>query len=645
MAAVAAVVALNLFEPRPVWTMVHQAYDALAATQARPPGSDAVAIVDIDDDSLASVGQWPWPRIHLARMLDRLWDAGARVVVFDITFPEPDRTSPARIRELWSGVSGAPVELGPAAGAVPDFDASFAKALARGPSVLGCYLAPSDAPSRARPPAGDGYRGRFFERNKIDRAMLPQAAAIVQSIPVLATSATATAFFNTTCDFDQIVRRTPLVWAWGADRVYPSLALEAVRLYRGLPNFGMLYDQATGTRLESLQLRDAAVAVDGNGRLLLNYRTESFPRLSAGAVLRGEFDPAAVSNRILFVGTSAAGLKDLVATPLSAEFPGVEVHATAADNILAGDALREPAWFYFVNLAAIFLVGLLVTWSAAGARSWAAALLAAGIAVAAAAAGIAALRFRGWTASPVEAVVTAFLVYMCVTAVRFGQEERARRRVRAMFGTMVSDDVLHYLEDHPQSFALAGERREVTVLFTDLAGFTTVSENMEPARLSELMNFYLTPMTDLVLARRGFVNKFVGDAIMAVWGAPYDVPDHAAQACGAALEMQRRLDEMRVEIFDRFGCELRMRIGINTGPVTAGNMGSHRRFEYTVLGDTVNQAARFEGANKSYGTRILIGETTRLAAGDRIEAREVDTTIVKGRTRPVKVFELLALRG
>ncbi|MDZ4200261.1 MAG: adenylate/guanylate cyclase domain-containing protein, partial [Kiritimatiellia bacterium] len=349
--------------------------------------------------------------------------------------------------------------------------------------------------------------------------------------------------------------------------------------------------------------------------------------------------------RIVFVGTSAAGLKDLVATPMEAEFPGVAVHATAVDNMLAGDMHREQSWFFYAGLGGILLGGLLSTFAAWRLRS-AASLAISLLAVAAAIATSAWLLVgQNLIWSPAETVASCVLAYSAATAVRFGQEEKGRRQVRTLFGTMVSPEVLRFMEDHPGSFALTGERRTVTVLFSDLAGFTGISEKLEPARLADLINRIMTPLTENVLARKGMVNKYVGDSIMAVWGASFDLPDPAGEACRAALDMQETLDRLRPELLAEYGCDVRMRIGINTGPVVAGNMGSTRRFEYTVLGDTVNQAARFESENKAHGTRILAGEATVLAAGSSLTSRRIGEVTIRGRALPVAIYEILSSAG
>jgi len=229
--------------------------------------------------------------------------------------------------------------------------------------------------------------------------------------------------------------------------------------------------------------------------------------------------------------------------------------------------------------------------------------------------------------------------------IKFWQEELQKKRVRDMFGTMVSQDVLHYLENNPESFSLSGQKAEATMFFADVAGFTTISESLEPEKLSELLNQYLSPMTEIIMNHGGYVDKYEGDLIMAEWGVPYAMADHATQACLAAIEQQEKLNELRPILKKEFGHDLYARMGINSGSVTAGNMGSDKRFQYTVMGDAVNQAARFEPTNKDYGTTIIMGETTYLQAKDAIEARLLDLIIVKGKTQPIKIYELLARKG
>lgn len=621
-------------------------YDAFLNKTAVPVQSDAVVIIDIDDDSLERYGQWPWPRTRLSRMVSSLWDQGAAVVVFDIIFIEPDRISPEVTVATWSEELGVEPQVEGIPDALRDFDALFAEVLSGGASVLGCFLSQSSVPLDALPESEDSFfRGRFYERGQSNLIWLPQAGGALHPLPVLARAAAGQAFINTLPDRDNIIRRTPLVFAYGPGRIYPSLALEAIRLYVQAPHAGIVYDSEGIDGVRHIQIYDGIIPTDAHGRMMLNYRSTRFPHLSAVDVIEGHVATELIEGRIVFVGTSAAGLQDLVSTPLASDFPGVEVHATVVDNILAGDILREPRWAFWVSLLTLLVGGavltLLVSFTPA-LSSFLVMLLADATVLAA---GFWLFRERQLVVMPAEIVVIWGLVFIGVIGVKYAQEERGRKQIRGMFGTMVSPDVLSYLEQNPGSFSLTGARAEATMFFSDVAGFTTISESLEPARLAELLNRYLSPMTGIIMARGGYVDKYEGDAIMAEWGVPFPQEDHAVQACLAALEQQEKLAELRAELKEEFGHDLDVRMGINTGTVTAGNMGSETRFQYTVMGDAVNQAARFESANKCYGSLIMIGEATCDVVKGQFEVRLLDLIVVKGKTKPIRIYELLARAG
>ncbi len=448
------------------------------------------------------------------------------------------------------------------------------------------------------------------------------------------------------------MRSNPLIWALGPQRIYPSLALEAIRLDRGLNQCMIEYDEGG---VVQLRLRDLVIPCTKAGRMVINYRSvraepgsdlaSSFPHYSAGGLLDGSIDPTVLTNKIVFVGTSAIGLRDIRATPMAHLFSGVEIHATMVDNIIAGDALSIPNWMDGAQFLAILLVALGMTLLVSRGCSWLSfllTLLTLGLSMGTA---IFLLQERQLVFVPTWTMLSTLLLYPVLTMIRFWQEEQQKKHVREMFGTMVSRDVLRYLEANPESFSLRGERAEATMFFSDVAGFTTISEQMQPDQLTYLLNRYLTPMTDIILAHGGYVDKYEGDAIMAEWGIPFRTDDHAVNACLAAIEQQACLARLRPTLKKEFGHELYVRMGINTGTVTAGNMGSDMRFSYTVMGDAVNFASRLEPINKEYGTQILIGEATAQVARDFIEVRYLDKIVVKGKTKPVKVYELLGKRG
>jgi len=638
------------------------AYNSLMKGVHSPPKSGRVVIVDIDDESLGrpEIGQWPWPRYLVAEMTKNILGSGASVVAFDVVFSEKDRTSPSVIRANLNRYFNLNVELSGVPENLWDYDLLFADVLKRGKTILGCAMVLSDEPLDVIDKSIDpSFRQNYWLKGKnkhlLDKYLLP-AKGLTLSIRPL-TEASRSAFFNATADNDNIVRSNPLVWMYGStknfeSRIYPALALEALRLDMGLEKCIIEYDDYGVTQIK---LKDILIPVDKCGRLIVNFRTinksprtgfnSSFPVYPAWEVLSGKVSRSELSNKIVFVGTSAVGLNDRRAIPLTQDFSGVEVHATIVDNILAGDMLYMPNWMEGVHCIAIVLMGLFLTFFISRGISWLSFLMS--LLMIAVMLVMSLILFGRYhiVFVPVWVILSIIIIYPTLTMIKFWQEELQKKRVRDMFGTMVSENVLHFLENNPGSFSLSGQKKEATMFFSDIAGFTTISENLPPEKLSEFLNRYLSPMTHIIMDRNGYVDKYEGDLIMAEWGVPYSMQDHARQACLAAIEQQEKLAELRPVLKKEFGHEIFVRMGINSGSVTAGNMGSDRRFQYTVMGDAVNQAARLEPANKEYGTLIIIGETTYGEAAEAIEARLLDKMVVKGKKKPIGIYELIGRKG
>lgn len=651
---------LYVFEPPFISAVSLYAYDVFVKKFHSESKSGRVALVDVDEASLSAYGQWPWSRDLVAKLTASILEDGASVVAFDIVFAEADGKSPQVITDTMSERYGLDVAIEGIPEELSDFDGLFADVLKSEQSrtILGCFMHPSEEPVEDLPESCDpNYKGYVFPRRLkgaagLVNSFLVQAKKMTISIPRLSKAAGNNAFYNTLPDSDNVVRRNPLLMAYGPNRIYPALALEAVRMDQGISKIFVEYGSQG---IERLRLKDITIPTDYSGSLVVNFRKlvhsdtgggfSSFPTHSAADVLQGRVAVGSFSNKIVFIGTSAPGLRDLRATPLTPEFAGVEVHATIVDNILAGDMLSQPAWIIGVDTFAIVLIGLFLTVLIHNGKAVLSFIMT--IAVLGA---VIALSFRlfdkmNFVFVPARLVISTIIIYPVLTMIKYWEEERQRKQVRNMFGTMVSQDVLRYLEHNPSSFSLSGHKTEATMFFSDVAGFTTISEALEPAKLSDLLNKYLSPMTQIIMDRRGYVDKYEGDAIMAEWGVPFSMEDHAVQACLAALEQQEKLSELRAELKNEFGHELRVRMGINSGSVTAGNMGSDKRFQYTVMGDAVNLAARLEPTNKDYGTEITLGEATFEKAKHAIEARLLDKIQVVGKGKPVCVYELLGRRG
>ncbi len=592
-------------------------YDAAAAP---------VRIVDIDDVSLASIGQWPWPRTTIARLVDNLGTAGAAASAFDMVFAEADRTSPEAFlagladEERRSAVAAA-------LGGMPGNDAVLAKALAGGNVVLGAVLTDAAHATAALPAAGGGmaYVGEDPAR------FATGFAGTVAPLPVLREGAAGIGALNWLPDGDQTVRRVPLLLR-AAGRLVPSLSLESLRIAQGASTFVV---RASAVGIETVRVGEIDADTGWSGDIRPHFTPHRKDRfLSATAVLEGRFDPALVRDRIVIIGSSSAGLADIRATPLDPAMPGVEIQAQAVETILARSQLVRPPWVGLEGaVGALLALALASTLPRLPALAGFAAVLAAIGAVAAA----------SWVAFAhqrlVDPLVPGTMVaaaYIGATAALFQAEQRGRRFVQAAFGRFVSPAVVSRLAANPSALTLGGEQRDLTVMFTDVRGFSAIAERMAPRELTVFMNRYLSPMTAIVLDRQGTLDKYIGDAIMAFWNAPLPDPDHARDAARAALAMIAALPALSGAGHPA----LRIGIGIATGPCVVGNFGSSLRFDYSAIGDDVNLASRLESLSKLYGVDILASEATVVAAPD-FAWLEVDEVIVLGRSTPTRLFALV----
>jgi len=608
---------------------------------AKPSQSGDIVVLDIDEASIAKLGQWPWTRYRLAQLLDKLTELEPAAVAFDFIFSEPDRTSPLQIRPLWESVRGTSLTEETFT-SIPDFDETFATSLSNNiHAVLGCafYLSQTHAAL-----ADDPLYLRRWNNIETDSTIAPSGLTPAKSgifpLPVLRRATRRdTGFLTITPDYDRIIRRTPLLIQYG-NNLYSALSIEAVRLYLGKRNNLYRLESKTG-HLASINLRDKSIHLDPGAVAILNYRNDLPLTYPVHKLLSNEIPKKAIEGKIVFLGTSAIGLHDLVNTPLSKSVSGVYIHTTLADNILANDLLHtipQAIW-----IGCIIILGLLAI--AAGLffsipiGTFIAVLLASstfGLTIY--------LRTFVYAASPFEPMTAIILGFVLTALVRFIIIDKQRKAVREMFGSMVSPKILSHLENMTSgNLSLQGERRNVTVLFTDLEAFTSISEKLPPQQLTDLLREYFEPMTEICLKHGAYINKFIGDAIMAVYNVPSELPNHVEEAVRSALEMQAKLAELRPRFEQKYNATLRMRIGIHTGEATAGNIGSAKRFEYTVLGDTVNLASRLEGENKNHGTWILVTDAVIKQLPKTISTRLVGEVLVRNRKEAALVYEVLLL--
>ncbi|MGE0153603.1 MAG: CHASE2 domain-containing protein [Reyranellaceae bacterium] len=602
-----------------------------------------VRVADIDDASLALLGQWPWPRTTMAEIVARLANAGAAAIVFDGILGEPDRTSPPTVAREIPTVAADPL-LRERLAALPDNDAYFAEVLAQVPMVLG--FSPTDMASGKEPvrKAGLAFTGDD------PRLFLRLWAGATTNLEILEKAAAGVGSITTEFGGDNTIRGVPLFFRID-EKLYPSLAAEAIRVAQGATTYVIKSSNAsqeTGygeqTGMVSVKIGQFEPVTDGLGQILLydtGPQAERF--ISLADVMSDGFDASRVEGMIVFIGSSAPGLKDLRTTPLDPVAPGVVVHAQLAEQIIGKVHLERPdlirgAEFLYLVLIGLVMVLLLPRLGAALSGVAALVLICGALALS-----WFAFSELGWLVDAVYPSGVLLLLFLSGTLFSYIRSEAERRQVRNAFSLYLAPELVKEVAANPDRLRLGGEQREVTVMFTDIRGFTTISEALKPDELTRFLNGFLTPMTDIILGRRGTIDKYMGDAIMAFWNAPLDDPDHAANACRAALDMRTRLTEVnqawRAERGENSPL-IQIGIGLNTGPASVGNFGSDQRLAYSVIGDTVNLSSRLEGQTKAYGVDTLISEETQKRATD-LAVVELDLLRVKGKREPARIFALM----
>ncbi len=616
--------------------------------EARP---SQVAIVAIDEESLSKIGRWPWSRGTVAQLIDRLDRLGAQVIALDVFFSEQEnRPLLDQIDRLERGA--APAAAGPLARLRDSLntDAALERAIrASGKVVLPMVFLWSEADTRHQR-AGD--TDRILKEVAAHRIAdvpasgdpdpllrTPEPKGVLGNLPGLQAAARAIGHINVTPDDDGTVRRVPLVIR-DQGRFYPAADLQAVRLLRGESE---LVVRTAPYGIAGLSLGGRPIYTDEEGQALLRYYgpERTVPTVSAADVLSGAADASQLRGRIVLIGATAKGIGDIRVTPFGPVFPGVEIRATAMQNILDGAFIHRPEWLQLVEIPLLLVLGIALTLALPrlGVRwgSLLCLLVLAGYFAAATA-----LFQRHVWISVVYPSLLIVLLFMSTTLVQYFRSELEKRQIKSAFQHYVSSKVVDEIMHDVSKLRLGGEKRDLTVLFSDVRGFTSMSEQMAPEELVKLLNGYLTRMTENVFRNDGLLDKYIGDAIMAVYGAPIHRADHALLACRTALEMMAGLFEMQAEWRRNGSPVLDIGIGINSGPMIVGNMGSQTRFDYTVIGDAVNLGSRIESMNKDYGTHILLSEYTYQQVRDAFRnLREVHVAHIRGRGARVRLYELI----
>jgi adenylate cyclase len=622
-------------------------FDLYQRAAPRETGNLPIRIVDIDDTSLKELGQWPWPRGVISKLINCLREAGASVIGFDIDFAEPDRTSPRMLLPLLAQNGLSAEETGKLLAGVPDPDDKLAGTMRTVPVVTGFIL--SDRGSERAPAAKAGFA--FVGADPLSR--VEHFSRAIPNLPEFEAAAAGNGFLNQHLDWDNVVRRVPLVLK--LDNIpYPSLVAEVLRVAAEAHSYvgrgaGAQSETSFGanTGMTDLRIGPLTVPTDAAGRVAVHFAAPP-PNLyiSAKDILAGTFDRSLINQNIVLVGTSATGvINDRQATPLAPNVPGVEVHAQLIDQILSGDYLVRPDWATGAETLFALLIGIGLIWllPRIGALSSAAVGLSA-VTGALAASWLAFLK-ANLLIDAVYPTLVLTLVYIVASLIGYLRTETRQREIRNAFSRYMSPHYVAELARHPEKLSLGGEMRMMTILFCDIRGFTSLAEGMDAQTLTHFMNRFLSPMTEIITRHKGTIDKYIGDCIMAFWNAPLDDPDHAKNAVRAVWEMRRALIELNRQWETEAAAlgkpfdPIKIGIGLNTGECCVGNFGSAQRFDYSLLGDPVNLASRLEALGKVYGLDMIIGEETasRLDDPDLIE---VDVVAVKGKTQASRIYTI-----
>ncbi|MBX7066541.1 MAG: adenylate/guanylate cyclase domain-containing protein [Parachlamydiales bacterium] len=637
------------FNPPPLQNFLKRfeniAYDAMLWFEYQPVSQESpIVVVDVDDRSIITEGRWPWNRKKLGKLISNLYASGAKAVAFDIIFPESEANLVDQVVQEIQAYEGKPINIPELESSkqVFNYDDQFAKALAQGNSVLGFAfthegqtIGELPAPLLELPPG-----------SKIG-TMIPDMSTYLANIPILQKSAKAGGFINATPDSDGILRFSPMILRH-KEKVFSSLSLAAVNLFLNKPELKILVGEYQGvTAIEGIQLGKTVIPTDQWGRILVPFRGPPFSvkYVSATDILSGKAGKEAVWNKLVFIGSSATAMGDLVASAIAPIFAGIEVHAHIASGILEGYLPSRPAWEKGVRVFIILVVGAILSFT----LPFIGPITSFFVTAIFASLLLLAYHYMWQVHQIVFPIVfpllSVFILFVINEISGYLFESRRRKDLKAIFGQYVPPDYLDQMLKKRGEFGLEGESKELTVLFSDIRQFTKLCEKLPASDLKMLLNHYLTPMTEVIFHDKGTIDKYVGDMIMAFWGAPLDDPSHAEHAINASFDMHRKLKDLNQDLASLQMPPIQIGVGINTGSMNVGDMGSKYRKAYTVLGDAVNLGSRLESLTRVYNVDTVVGETTYEKTKSLFTFRLLDKVIVKGKAQAILIYEPLCKKG
>jgi adenylate cyclase len=630
--------ALRIADPPPIEELRVRTFDTFQRIDPRVKTERPVTIVDIDEKSLSKLGQWPWPRTRIADLVANLTKLGAVVIAFDVIFSEPDRLNPDAAADTFRNLDEATREK---LRALPSNDQVFADTMRRSRVVLGESGLPTvlSEPDPTLPVTGLAMLGEEPQR------FMFKFRGLLRNTAVLEKAAAGRGLLTINPERDGIVRRVPMIMQ-AQGTTMPSLSFEMLRVVTGT---GTIFIKADHAGMTSIGVKGFQIPTDRNGQLWVHFaHYDPTLYVSAADVLDGSVKPEMIESKLVLIGTSAVGLNDIKTTPVSAAMPGVEIHAQVLEAALTKSLLAQPPYGPALEFGAALVLGILVIVFAPMFGPVTLVLVGALFA--------SLLVGTSWYYYTEHRLLVDFTypllstttIYLTLIFSSFVREQAQRKQIRSAFAQYMSPALVEQLAQSPEKLVLGGEERELTIMFTDVRGFTTISEafKQDPQGLTALMNRFLTPLTNAILARKGYIDKYMGDAIMAFWNAPLGDNEHQINACEAAIDMLEKIDalnkirEVEAQESGITFFPINVGVGLNTGICTVGNMGSDIKFNYSVLGDAVNLASRLEGQTKEYGFSIIVGSKTAMAIKEKFAILELDFIMVKGKKEPEVIYAI-----
>ncbi|MFW2584749.1 CHASE2 domain-containing protein [Aliarcobacter butzleri] len=620
--------AIYIFFPSLPDSLDNRLRDYLFTIRGKLPHNQNVVIVDIDETSIKSLGQWPWSRDKLAKILENLTLANVGIVGLDIVFAEEDRTSPHKILQ----------DLKIYKKDVPNYDLEFANVVENSPVILGYQfdLVKKDNVNAKVPQ----IPAIFIEKDKPqDKSYLIEAYNTILNIPQIQDKAYSSGFFNNIPDDTGIIRSVPLIISYD-DTIYPSLALEVIRVINDTQKVVVQYDE---NGISNIVLDDISIPTDRYGRMLINFRgpERSFKYISAIDIYNNSFDKSEIDGKIVLIGTSAAGLFDLRATPFDSIFPGVEVHANIIDNILMQDFIYKASWLDGANILIIFVLSIIVVMLTTYTTFWANPIIFISFSISYLFLVYNLLFDYGIVLNILFPIATVLIASIMTTLFDYFYNIKKEEAIKAKFASKVSKNVMDDILKNIDKNEFSAKSKEVTIFFSDIRGFTNISEKLDAKELISFLNRYMQPMSEIIIKYQGTIDKFIGDAIMAYWNAPIDIKNHCDLALKASLEQLEVLEKLNIELQKENLPKIDIGIGLNTGTVIVGEMGSSLRSDYTVIGDTINLGSRVESLCKYYDSKLNISNFTKDKLQEKYIFRFLDLVKVKGKNEPVEIWQVL----